>query len=255
VTALGGTAPLAWTVSAGALPAGLSLAAATGIISGTPTTAGETTFTLTVTDAATPTAKTDAQVLKIKIVAAPALQITTSSLANGTVGTAYTATVAATGGIAPLSFAVTTGALPAGLSLAAATGIISGPPTAAGDFSFTVTVTDSTTGTHLTDAQALTLHINAAPAIQITTSSLANGTVNAAYTATLAATGGVAPLVWNVTVGALPAGLSLNSATGVISGTPTAAGDSAFTVTVTDSTTGTALTDTQALTIHVNAAV
>jgi len=86
----------------------------------------------------------------------------------------------------------------------------------------------------------------------ISTTGLADGTVGAAYSQTLTATGGTAPYTWAVTAGTLPAGLNL-SAAGVISGPPTAAGSSTFTVGVTDSA-ATAATATKALTLNINAA-
>jgi hypothetical protein len=253
LAAMGGQTPYTWSVTSGSLPAGLTLAAATGVISGTPTAAEDKTFTVRVEDSFA-VKKTAEKSFTVSIAATGAIQIVENNLPEGIVGTAYSATVTALGGTAPLAWTVSAGALPAGLSLAAATGIISGTPTAAGETTFTLTVTDAATPTAKTDAQVLKIKIVAAPALQITTSSLANGTIGTAYTATVAATGGIAPLSFAVTTGALPAGLSLAAATGVISGTPTAAGDFSFTVTVTDSTAGTHLTDTQALTIHVNAA-
>ena len=71
--------------------------------------------------------------------------------------------------------------------------------------------------------------------LQITSASLPGGQVQSAYTALLAASGGTAPYTWSVTSGALPAGLVLNLSTGAIAGTPTAAGQSTFTLGVTDS--------------------
>jgi hypothetical protein len=68
----------------------------------------------------------------------------------------------------------------------------------------------------------------------ITTTSLPSGTQNIAYNATLAASGGTTPYTWSITVGSLPAGLTLTSSTGVISGTPTGTGTSNFTIQVTD---------------------
>ncbi len=81
--------------------------------------------------------------------------------------------------------------------------------------------------------QALSITIAAAAPPSITTASLPNGTQNIAYNATLAASGGTTPYTWSITVGSLPAGLTLASSTGVISGTPTGIGTSTFTVQVT----------------------
>jgi hypothetical protein len=93
----------------------------------------------------------------------PALNITTTSLAAGTIGTAYAQTVAATGGTSPRSFTISAGNLPAGLALAA-NGTISGTPAGPpGNSSFTITVTDSATPSD-SDSQALGILINAAPA-------------------------------------------------------------------------------------------
>jgi hypothetical protein len=249
VAAMGGQTPYPWSVT-GTLPAGLTLNAATGVISGTPTAAAYSKFTVKVEDSFA-IKKTAEKAFTISIAAAGAIQIVNTSLPDGTAGAAYTATVTALGGTAPLTWTLSLGALPAGLTLSAATGVISGTPTAAGTSTITLTVTDSTTPLPAkTDSQILTIKIIAAPALQITTTTLANGTLNTPYTATVAATGGVAPLTFSLT-GTLPSGISLNAATGVISGTPIAAGDSAFTITVTDSTTPTHLTYSQALTIHI----
>ncbi|XUW99840.1 MAG: putative Ig domain-containing protein [Dehalogenimonas sp.] len=250
LAAMGGQTPYTWTIT-GTLPAGLTLNPATGAISGTPTTAGDVTFSAKVEDSFA-IKKTAEKSFTVSIAAADTIQIVNTSLPDSTAGSAYTATLTALGGTAPLTWAVTVGTLPAGLSLAPVTGVISGTPTGAGDTTITVTVTDSTTPAPAkTDSQVLTIRVAAAPALQITTTTLANATLNTPYTATVAATGGVAPLTFAVTAGTLPAGLTLNVNTGVISGTPTATGDSSFTVTVTDSATPTHLTAAQALTIHV----
>jgi hypothetical protein len=138
LAATGGTTPYNWSVSAGALPDGLTLNTTTGVISGTPITAGPFSFTVQVADALL---ATTAQTLSITIVPAPL--ITPATLASGLVGTAYNQTLAATGGTTPYSWSVSAGALPGGLTLNATTGIISGTPTTAGTFNFTVRLGDA----------------------------------------------------------------------------------------------------------------
>jgi hypothetical protein len=73
--------------------------------------------------------------------------------------------------------------------------------------------------------------------VKIETSSLPNGAVNVSYNATITAEGGAAPYIWSIDKGTLPAGLSLDSGTGIISGVPTASGDSTFTAKVSDNST------------------
>jgi Putative Ig domain/Protein of unknown function (DUF1573) len=254
LAATGGTTPYSWSVASGALPAGLGLSAS-GTISGTPTASGSFSFTAKVTDSTTPTAQASSQSLTITIAAAVTpVQITTTSILAGQVGTAYSTTLAASGGTTPYSWSVASGALPAGLTLAA-TGTISGTPSASGSFSFTAKVTDSTTPTAQTATKSFTLTVAAAVTpVQITTTSVASGQVGTAYSATLTASGGTTPYNWSVSAGGLPAGLTL-SAAGTVSGTPTASGSFSFTAKVTDSTTPTAQTATQAFTMTIAAAV
>jgi hypothetical protein len=135
--------------------------------------------------------------------------------------------------------------LPLGLSLNASTGEISGTPSATGTTNFTIEATDAASAT---DTQALSITVGATGTLAITTTSLPNGQVGSSYSQFLAATGGVTPYTWAVTVGSLPAGLSLNASTGEIFGTPSAAGPTSFTVMVTDANSA---TDTQGLTITV----
>jgi hypothetical protein len=142
--------------------------------------------------------------------------------------------------------------LAAGLNLSTA-GAISGTPTLAGAYPLTFMVTDSST-TPGTAKGSLTLTISAAPTstLTLTSTTLAEATLNTAYSAALTATGGVAPYTFTLANGTgLPAGLSLSSAGG-ISGTPTTAGSTAFTVNVTDSTTPAPLSATGNLSITVN---
>ncbi len=225
LAATGGVSPYTWSVTVGALPAGLTLSSA-GAISGTPTAYGTSNFTVQVKDSKNVTATAN---LSIKINPAP-LSVTTSSLPNAVANSAYPATnLAATGGATPYTWSVTVGTLPAGLVLSSA-GQITGTPTTAGTSNFTVQVKDS-----LGTTAPANLGITIIPVLSITTSSLSNGITNTAYSATLASTGGVAPITWSVTLGALPAGLSLNASTGAITGTPTTAGTSNFTVQAADS--------------------
>ena len=143
IQATGGTTPYHWSISSGALPAGLTLSASTGTISGTPTTSGSSTFTAKVTDSTSPTAQTATKSLNITVASASSpVQITTGSLPSGQVAVPYSTTLAAIDGIAPYRWTINSGALPAGLTLATS-GAISGTPTTSGTFSFTVHVADS----------------------------------------------------------------------------------------------------------------
>ncbi len=194
-------------------------------------------------------------VIKLTMTKTPGnMEIITPSLPNGLVGVPYTTTLAAMGGTAPYTWSVKAGSnLPAGLTLAAATGIISGTPTAAGDSTFTIRVEDNSAVKKAAE-KTFTVNIGATGTIQIVNTSLVDGTVGVAYSVVLQAIGGTGALTWTVPAGNLPAGLTLVAATGVISGTPTAAGDSTFTIAVADSS-AVPLTDSQALTIHIAAAV
>jgi hypothetical protein len=109
------------------------------------------------------------------------------------------------------------------------TGIISGTPVTVGVFDFTIRVTDSAGA-----AASKDFTISVAGTLSITTTTLPGGTVAAAYSKPVVTAGGSAPLVWSVSAGSLPAGLNLNTATGLISGTPTTAGTVNFTIQVVD---------------------
>lgn len=159
-------------------------------------------------------------------------QITTESLPDGEEGTpGYSVTLSAMYGTLPYTW--TASGLPAGLTIGAGTGIISGTPGASGDFNVTVTVTDSAV-TPASGSRNYPLHINPAPIpLSITTNSLDNGRVGVLYSATLEASGGIPGYSWSAT--GLPAGLAIGTATGVINGNPAVSGNHSVEVTVTDS--------------------
>ncbi len=222
--ATGGQTPYSWSLSSGSLPAGVALGA-NGTISGTPATAGQSSFTVLVTDAAH---AQDAAALSIAVNSAQ-LTITTGSLPNGALNAAYSTALVASGGTTPYTWSISAGSLPTGLSLNSNTGGITGTPTASGTGSFTVQVKDASSST-----ATAALNITVKP-VMITTISLPNGTQDAAYIFTLAAVGGTLPYTWSVSAGGLPTGLSLNASTGQITGTPEWSGSSAsFSVQVTD---------------------
>ena len=207
LTAVGGTSPYVnWSVISGALPPGLTLSPTSGVISGTPSTPGPYSFTVQVQDSAAPQ-QTASQAFSLAISPAPLTILTMTPLTPGTVGTAYSQTVAATGGTAPYAWSITVGALPAGLTLNGSTGAITGTPTTAGTANFTVQAQDSA-GTPQTASKAFALTINPATLTISTASPFTAGTVGTAYSQTVAATGGTAPYAWSITVGALPAGLT-----------------------------------------------
>lgn len=229
VQVTGGNGAIAWSLSAGALPQNLSLNTTTGLISGTPTAPGPTSFTVRVVDTA---GQIDTQSLSILVESATPPNITTTTLPGGTVSQPYSEVLQATGGIGARTWSLAGGSLPANLALSS-TGIISGTPTNTGTSNFTVRVTDALS---LPDTQALSITISAAPSpLTITTNSLPQGERNEAYAATIAASGGILPYTWSVTP-ALPAGLMLAPAAGVISGTPTLPSNANYIFTVRDST-------------------
>ncbi|RZS89012.1 outer membrane autotransporter protein [Phyllobacterium myrsinacearum] len=164
-SASGGTAPYTFSLAGGSFPAGITLNAATGVLSGTPTVSGTFPFSVRATDSSTgpgtPFSATNNYSLVVN--APPAITLAPSTLSSGKSGVSSSQTLTATGGTAPCTFAITSGALPNGMTLSSA-GVLSGAPTAAGAFNFTVTATDILGNN---GAQAYTLVINQAVPVAV----------------------------------------------------------------------------------------
>jgi autotransporter-associated beta strand protein len=222
LNATGGEGPYAWAITGGSLPAGLSLSD-DGTISGTMQAPGTSAFTVRVTDAAANTA-----IKELSLTVAEPLVVLTAELPGGTAGTTYRQTLAAAGGTSLYSWSVSAGALPGGLTLSPS-GEIAGIPATGGNFVFTVRVQEMS---GVSAEKELSLAIQQPLAID--TVSLPPIVTGVAYAQQLSASGGFPPYAWSITSGSLPAGLVL-SGDGTISGTPSVAGTSTFTVRVTDS--------------------
>jgi len=217
LSATGGS-NLSWSVNSGSLPAGLTLNPSSGLISGTPTSAGDSTFQVKVSDGS----RSDVQTYTLSVV--NKLQVSGAAPA-AEVGALYSFKPESSGGRPPYKWSAS--GLPAGLTLDDATGAIAGTPTAAGPAAVKLTATD-------TLGLTTTLNVNLAVAakLQVAKKALSVAKAGRAYAARLAVSGGVRPLTWKAT--GAPTGLRLNARTGVLSGKPSKAGTYKVTVRVTD---------------------
>ena len=229
LAATGGTKPYQWSITQGTLPGGLTLHAATGAITGKPNVTGTASFTVEVTDSeGTPATASASESITVT---APPLTVTTASLPTATADAAYTASLAATGGVAPYTWLLDGGALPTGLTLHS-NGTLSGTPKVTGTFSAIAEVADSDSPTETATA-SLSITVAAAPLVITTGGTLPSAQADTAYSVKLAADGGITPYTWSVVSGDLPYGVTLKK-TGTISGTPTGTGTYSVTVQVSD---------------------
>jgi formylglycine-generating enzyme required for sulfatase activity len=218
-----GDTPITWSLDGGTLPTGINLFGS-GVISGTPTVANTYTFTVKATNVA----GNDTKQLTITIEpsggggTAPTIT-TVSPLPGGTVGTAYSQTLLATG-TAPITWSLDSGDLPTGLDIVGSA--IAGTPSAANTFTFIVKATNSAGS--VTKPLSITISGGGTAPTTTTVSPLPGGTVGTAYSQTLLATG-TAPITWSLDSGDLPTGLNVYGS-GVITGMPTVARTSTFTV-------------------------
>jgi hypothetical protein len=240
VSAVGGTAPYTFTVSSGVLPNGLTLNASSGVISGTPTSAGTFNFTITATDA---NGCPGSRPYTIGIAGAPGCPVITlnpATLPPGVIGTPYSQTITASGGTPPFTFTITSGALPPGLTLSttsSTTALISGTPFLAGQFSFTITATDANSCPGSRPYSIVIPVVPGCPFITVSPATLPPIVLGVFYSQAISASGGTPPITFTVSAGALPPGLTLSATsttTAVISGTPTTLGIFTFTITATD---------------------
>lgn len=237
-----------WTIESGALPPGMGLDEWSGVLAGTPQAAGAFAFIVGVADGSFPP-RTGSRSYSITIL--PQL-VLNAALPVGRVGDAYSATLSAEGGVPPYQFSQVN--LPAGLGLNPTTGVISGTPLDARvDWPVDIVVSDN--GVPRQTAARTAVLVIKPLAVAITTTSLPAAEVGKAYSVTVQASHGMPPYHWSAVVpgfvGSLPRGLSLNTATGVISGTPAAdAQTSTFAIGVTDSDSP-ATTATREFTIEV----
>jgi len=218
----GSPAQAAWSIQSGSLPAGVTLSSS-GLLSGTPTAEGSYTFVVKATGGGG-TTDTETETLVVRQPITLTSQLSAATRAE--VGIPFSATDSAAGGEGTFTWSIGNGALPAGLTLAP-DGSISGTPTLAGRFQFTLTATDR-------EARAKSLEVTLVVAKKLSMKSLKlkRAKVGVPYRAKLAIAGGVAPLTWTIR-GKLPTGMKLGK-TGLLLGTPKAARTYRFTVTAVD---------------------
>lgn len=226
-----GVAPFTGTMTGTPkVPNGLSFTFSTLTLAGTPTETG--TFTLNF-DLASSDGNTGTDTIPIVVSAAPALKIVSGTLGTWVKGVAHSGTMVAQNGTPPYTWTAT--GLPDGLTIGSSTGIVSGTATTVGEFTALVTVTDAVAATATWLAY---IRVIAPLTLYIQSHTPPDGQVGIAYSTTFTASGGITPYTWSWETdppGATPDfGPTINSGTGVVSGTPTAIGAFATRIIVTD---------------------
>jgi Putative Ig domain len=214
----GSLGTVTWTQAAGALPSGVTLDAFTGRLGGVPAAWGTTTAVIEARDSWRPD-RTDSRPVTITIAPEP-LSIATTTLIGGVYNTMYRADLQATGGTGAVTWSLVSGALPTGLALSAS-GAIMGTPTVIGTFAFTVKAVDSKWSETATGNVTLVI---APPPFTVTVPAVTSGRVGLLYSAVATASGQLGNVVWSLAPGSLPPGVSVNSVSGVIAGTPSTFG-------------------------------
>lgn len=239
----GHTGSVSYNVAGGALPAGLSLAGATGVISGTPTVSGAYFFSIRAVDQN----NCEGSINFNGSIACPVITAVTSPepLPVALLNQPYTAAISVTGLPGPHVFTLNGGSLPSGLTLNT-DGSITGTPTIAQETSFTFAVNGLTS----CPIDPALITVKTCNILVLTPTTLADGLVGRAYSETISQSGGSAPVVYTLASGALPPGLSLDSTTGVVAGNPSASGSYSFVIEGTDSD---GCSGTVSLTVLVNA--
>lgn len=196
------------------------------MLSGTPSAPGSFGFTAQVSDSA---GSVNAQSFSVAIARAGLTIATPSPLLPAAVGSPYSQTLTLAGGSPPYIFSVMSGTLPPGLRLSSA-GILSGTPSTAGGFPFTVQVIDSMAQSA---AMAYSLTVTGTALALPMASTLPSGVAGSAYSLAITATGGTPPYMYAMTSGSLAPGLSLSNV-GFLAGSPSTADTFTFTVQATD---------------------
>jgi hypothetical protein len=216
------------------LPTGLSINSTTGDISGTASTAGTYTVTLTGTDTTGPTGS--ATFTWDVGTTSNTVTVTNPGSQTGTVGTAASLQISATDSASGQTLTYSATGLPAGLSINASTGLISGTPTTAGSNSVTVTAKDTTGATGSASFTWTISSSTGGNTVTVTNPGSQSGTVGTAASLQISASDSASGQTLTYSATGLPTGLSINASTGLISGTPTTAGTYSVTITVKDTT-------------------